>query len=96
MSTKPKPKKRTRQQLEREIVELKAMQPYSYAFATKEIDKAGTAHQTASAVVITLTGIGGADIINPVAIRDGLSKETIEAIKRDIARSYDIAVMFKP
>lgn len=49
-----------------------------------------------SAVIITLTSLGGKELILPSAIRDGLSKETIAAIKLDLKRSYEVATVFKP
>ena len=48
-----------------------------------------------SGVLLELTGIGGKEFILPVMILDGLSKKTIDAIKEDIKRSYDLAVMHK-
>jgi hypothetical protein len=35
-------------------------------------------------------------LICPVVIRDGLSADTIEALRRDFARSYAGATAFKP
>lgn len=49
-----------------------------------------------SGVVLTLSGLGGAEICKAVLIRDGLSAETIAALKRDIARSFIEATAFKP
>jgi len=34
--------------------------------------------------------------MEPTLIRDGLSPETIAAIKADLKRSYDLAIQFKP
>lgn len=91
-----KPAKKTRQQLERQILELESQLAHVYAFAMTEIDRASTKHRMASGVLLQLSGVGGKDIINPVMIKDGLSDATIAAIKADLARSYDLAVMFKP
>ncbi len=97
MNTKTsKPAKKTRAQLERQILELSAQLSHVYTFATSTIDKASTAHLMASGVLLQLTGIGGKEIINPVMIKDGLSPETIAAIKADLKRSYDLSVMFAP
>lgn len=49
-----------------------------------------------SGVLLELTFIGGKEAISPVVIKDGLSAETIAAIKADIRRSYELAVAFKP
>lgn len=83
-------------ELERKLGEALAGQAHSYSFASQTIDKASTDHLTASGVVITLTVLGGREIFSPVLIRDGLSKETIAALKADFVRSYENAIAFKP
>lgn len=44
----------------------------------------------------TLTYLGGRELFKPVAIRDGLSDETIKALIADMVRSYELATMYKP
>jgi hypothetical protein len=78
-------------QLEREVKELKAQLSSSYHFAHQTIDKASIDRLLGSGVLLELTGIGGKEIISPVMILNGLSKETIEALKADFKRSYDYA-----
>lgn len=92
--TNTKKAKPTRQQLERKILELNAQLFHVYHFANTEIHKASTDKMMASGVLLQLTAIGGKEIINPVMIKDGLSPETIEAIKKDLKRSHDLCVMF--
>lgn len=82
-------------QLERKVLELEAQLSYTYHHANLTIDKTSTDHLMASGVLLQLSFIGGKDAIPPVMIKDGLSKETIEAIKADLKRSYDLSVMFK-
>lgn len=91
-----KPKKPTRKDLERQVLELKGQLACIYAQASRDIEKAGADHMTASGVLLQLTALGGREIIKPVVIRDGLSDETIEALKKDLARSYELATMQKP
>ncbi|AXF53039.1 MAG: hypothetical protein [Caudoviricetes sp.] len=91
-----KPAKKTRQQLEREILELQGQLASSYHFAASAIGKASTDHCMGGGVMLTLTATGGREIVKAVCIRDGLSKETIEAIKADLVRSYELATAFKP
>lgn len=91
-----KPKKPTRADLERKVRELEAQLVHVYYFADKEISKAGTAHMMGGAVIVTLHGLGGRAITAPFAIRDGMSDETIAAIRRDIARSFEQATTLKP
>lgn len=89
-------KKPTRQELERKIRELEAQLVHRCHFASRTIDKAGTKSLTGSGVILSLVTLGGREIIEPVCIRDGLSDETIAALKADFSRSYEIATMFKP
>lgn len=89
-------KAKTRKELERENMELRAQLAHRYASACSEISKASTDHLTASAVILTLTALGGREIVTPIAIRDGLSKDTIAAIKADLIRSHEQAVAVKP
>ena len=88
-------KKKTYAELAREIKELKSQMVHSYAFASQMIDKTSDKYMMASGVMLELTAIGGKKLIEPVMIKDGLSQETIEAIKADIKKSYDLTLMFK-
>ena len=81
---------------EREVLELKAQLASTYHFADASLDKASEDRMLGSGVLLQLTGIGGKELILPTMIRDGLSKETIECIRKDIARSYKTATEFKP
>lgn len=92
---KVKKQKVTKAQLERKIFELKAQLASTYHFANQTIDKANIDRMTGSNVILQLTELGGKNIILPVAIRDGLSSDTIKAIKADLKRSYDLATLFK-
>lgn len=91
-----KPAKPSREDLERKIRELEAQLVHRYAFGAQTIDRASILKLMGSGVILTLTAIGGKEIIEPVCIKDGLSDETINALKADFLRSYDLAVMFKP
>jgi hypothetical protein len=80
----------------RKILELESQLAHVYHFAHRGIDKASVKHRMGSGVLLQLSGLGGKEIILPVMIRDGLSDETIAAIKADLVRSYAGAVEFKP
>lgn len=86
----------TKADLQRKVKELEAQLVHQYHFATHTIDKAGMRHCLGSAVILELTCLGGTKVIEPVAIKDGLSAETIAALKADLKRSYDLTVEFKP
>lgn len=74
---------------------LEASQLSTICRAYKGIDKCGTDRYMASAVTITIRNINADNntIIEEVAINDGLSPETIAAIKADIKRCYDLLSM---
>ena len=86
-------KRKNRAKLERQIVELKGQLASSYYFATQSIDK--SSNIAGSGVLLELSCLGGRKIIDPVVIVGGLSKETVEAIKVDLKRSFDYAIEFK-
>ena len=88
-------KKLTYKQLEFKLAEALASSPTRYNIAYGNIKNANIDKLMGSGVLITIQYIGGKNIIDPVLIRDGLSNETIEAIKSDIKRSCDLAVMHK-
>ena len=97
MTTTAKPKKATRiATLERELKEALAGQIHNYSHADKGLDKASTDHLMASGVILTLTVLGGRELVPPVMIRDGLSHELIAALRADLLRSYELANLFKP
>ncbi len=83
---------KTKKDLERQVLELKAQLPISYTISSSMLDKVSTDHLMGSGVLLQLSGIGGKELINPVMIKDGLSKSTIDAIKADLKRSYDLTI----
>jgi hypothetical protein len=83
-------------ELERQLHEAKAAQVHNYHFASTGLDKLSTDRLMGSGVILSMTVLGGHTTFKPVLIRDGLSKETIAAIKADLVRSYKLAVELKP
>lgn len=96
MASTPKPTKKSRAQLERQVLELEAQLAHVYHFADATIHKCSTDRMMASGVLVQLTALGGAELVLPFVVRDGLSAETIAALRSDIHRSYDRTVEFKP
>lgn len=86
--------KQTKADLRRKVAELESQLACSYHFASMELHKAS--NLMGSGVVITLTALGGKQLIVPVTIRDGLSHETITALRADIVRSWESATELKP
>ena len=95
-----KPEKKTKAQriakLEEELEEAKAWQIYRHHFASKALDRFSTDKLMGSGVVLSLTLLGGKEWFEPVMICNGLSKETIAALKADLARSFNYATELKP
>lgn len=96
MTKAPKPKKKTRAELERKIMELEAGMASTYHFADAYLAQIKDGSYMGSGVVLRITALGGREVMPPVLIRDGLSPETIAAIRKDIVRSHELATMFKP
>ena len=93
---KPKQTKTERiAELERKLRETESYQTHRLHYASIEIDKTSTDRLFGSGVVLSLTLHGGKEVFKPVLIRDGLSNETIAAIKADLVRSYEKATEFK-
>lgn len=83
-------------QLQRENKELSAQLVHQYHFASIELKDLTIPKMTGSAVILELTTLGGKRSVGPVAIRDGLSDETIAAIKADLVRSFNLCTELKP
>lgn len=83
-------------ELERKLAEAQAASVHNYHFTDIELGKASTKHMMGSGVIITLTALGGVKLVEPTLIRDGLSEETIKALRADLVRSYQLATLYKP
>ena len=83
-------KKPTYADLQRKIRELEAQSATAARAALRDIDKADD-RLMGSAVIVTLTALGGREIVAPFAIRDGLSPNTIQALREDIARTMTLS-----
>ena len=79
-------KKTTIAQLRQEISDLKAQDILRLSLAQKEIEKAG-ADLMGSGAIVSIHAYGGRVIMSATLISDGLSVETIKALKSDIART---------
>lgn len=82
--------------LEREIEILKVESIHRLTDAYKNIDKCNMEKYMASGITITIKNINKKNhvICEEFMINDGLSFETIEAIKRDIKRAYDLKMSY--
>lgn len=91
-----KKQKLSREQLQCKIRDLESQLASSAHFLAAAMDKTSSESMMGSGVVIEIRYLGGKTLGVPCFIRDGLSKETVESIKRDLSRTYDLAVQFKP
>lgn len=88
--------KKTRQELKRELEVLKSDNFNALTTAYKNIDRCTTKNYMASGITITIKNINKTNnvICEEFCILDGLSDETIQAIKNDIKRSYDLKMSY--
>lgn len=82
--------------LETQAKEALSGQAHVYHFASIELGRLGTDRLMGSGIVLTMTYLGGKEAFAPTMIRNGLSEETIAALRADLVRSYEDAIVFKP
>lgn len=82
--------------LKRKNMELEAQLAHVYHFVTVQIDRAGGDRMMGSGVLVQLSFLGGKEVCPPFVIKNGLSDETIRAIKKQCQESYASAIEFKP
>jgi hypothetical protein len=80
-------KKPTYTELARKLRELQAQQPSTLRAAHKGLQNVDRLH--GGACIVTITALGGRDVVEPFAIYDGFSQSTIDAMKADIQRTID-------
>jgi hypothetical protein len=83
-------KKPTYKELERKLMELESQMAHVARSAYRDVINADS-RLMASAAIVSITALGGRQIVGPVAIRDGLSDATIEALRSDIVRTITVA-----
>jgi hypothetical protein len=82
--------------LRQRIIDLEAQIASRCSNAIQELNGARIEKMQASAIILTITALGGRQIVPPVAIRDGLSDVAINALQDDLLRSYSLATLNKP
>jgi len=80
------PKKPTYSELQRKVLELEAQSTFRLKEADRCILKAGDSLM-ASACIVTITALGGREIVQPFAVYDGLSDASIVALREDIQKT---------
>lgn len=94
--TKKQTKTQRIAELERKLRESNAAQVHNYHFADQGLAKASAQNFMGSGIVITLTALGGREVIPATLLLDGLSAELIAALRQEIQRSYKRATLLKP
>lgn len=91
-----KTNKKTNKELLHRIKELESQLAHGYYFAGEALNKLDIAHLIGSGVLMQLFVNGESEAKVTIMIKDGLSIETIKAIKNDLIRSYENAIEMKP
>jgi hypothetical protein len=86
-------KRETASELRKKVSDFEVQMAGTCAFALGELNSAGD-KLFGSAAILEIKALGGRQIVRPVAIRDGLSAKTIEAIKDDLRRSFAVATNY--
>lgn len=84
-----KPKLSRLAQALKDLRALKAQDIGTLSKAHADAQRLGKDRFLASGVIVSVTTIGGTTLLEPVMIADGLSDETIKALRRDIKATYD-------
>lgn len=82
--------------LHTQLATAKASQVHNYHLADASISRTSTDRLKESGVVISLRTLNGTSLIPDVMIPDGLSDETIVALRTDFRRAYLRATELKP
>ena len=81
---------------EQKVRDLKAQLASTLGEAFDNLPKAGGETLMGSAAVLSINKLGGGQIVRPVAIRDGLTPESVLSLQRDVARSFESATLVNP
>lgn len=89
---------KTKKELKRELNIKDSDNFYRLAEVYKKIDKCSQSNYIGSGIVLTIKNINKENFVicDDFMIIDGLSDETIQAIKKDIKRSYDLKMALIP
>ena len=73
-----------------------ASQLHNLHFASADIQRTHNSKMQGSGVILSIKALNGADIVKPTMLVNGLSQETILAIKADFCKSYEYTIALKP
>lgn len=73
--------------LRQKLVAMEAQLDCAYVPAYTALGRAGQDRFMASGLILTLTTLGGKQLVEPVVIKDGLSEASIAALQEDLRQS---------
>lgn len=82
--------------LENKLFASEASQLHNLHFASTDIQRTHNSKMQGSGVILSIKALNGADIVRPTMIANGLSQETILAIKADLQKAYEYTIALKP
>lgn len=83
-------------ELENKLFVSEASQLHNLHFASAYIQKVCNSKMQGSGIILSIKALNGADIVTPTLIVNGLSQETILAIKADLTKAYEYTIALKP
>lgn len=79
-------------QMTKDLLYYKAHDILTLSKAFKDVSKCNSDKYMASGVIITIRDLSGKEVVESFMISDGLSEDSIAALKADIKRTYDLRV----
>jgi hypothetical protein len=81
-------------ELEQKLFECAAQLPHKHYYVSDALEK--YVELEGSGVIVTFQQLGTELKIDPILIRNGLSRETVRALQKDIRASWEDSVVFEP
>lgn len=80
-------------QLEHYLMLQKASDILNLSQAHYNLNDANQTKYKASGVIVEVKDLTGKTIVQPFTVSDGLSQDTIEALRADVKRTYDVRLL---
>jgi len=83
-------------QLETELACAKAYHVHNHHFLAQKLNTLSTDNMLGSGIIVQFKSLSGTEIGPETVISGGLSNETLDALRKDIIRSFEERTEFKP
>lgn len=83
-------------ELQGKLFASEASQLHNLHFASADIQRVCNSKMQGSGIILSIKALNGNDIVKPTMIVNGLSRETILAIKADLTKAYEYTIALKP